>query len=176
MKQSRSTEEARLIRSAARGNDEAAAILFQRHWTYVWRMAYRLLGHRADADDCAQEAFAAAFANLESFEQRSSFRTWVTRIAINRGLNALRADKARSVSWLEAFPTDGEIDLAASQLLDALGRLPADRRSVVVMRYWLGYSIEEISEFLHIPSGTVNSRLARALRAMRSYLEVANVR
>ncbi len=176
MKRSRSTEEARLIRSAARGDNEAAAVLFKRHWAYVWRNAYRLLGQREDANDCAQEAFAAAFANLEGFEHRSSFRTWVTRIAINRALNVMRAEKARSASWLEALPADAEIDLTASQLLEAIDRLPPDRRSVLVLRYWLGYSIEEISESIGIPTGTVNSRLARALRAVRSYLEVANVR
>ena len=176
MNRSRSTDEARLIRSAARGDNEAAAILFERHWGYVWRVAYRLLGQRADADDCAQEAFAAAFEKLGSFQQRSSFRTWVTRIAINRALNVMRADKARSASWLEAWPAEGDIDLTGSQLLEALGRLPADRRSALVMRYWLGYSVDEIAEVLGIPSGTVNSRLARALRAVRSYLEVVNAR
>ena len=58
------------------------------------------------------------------------------------------------------------------ELLAALASLPPERRTVVVLRYWLGYSITEIAELLAVPAGTINSRLARGLEHLRSRLEV----
>jgi RNA polymerase sigma-70 factor, ECF subfamily len=173
MKRDRHATTEKLVREAKAGSRDAATALFEQHWPHIWRVAYRVLGRQADADDVAQEAFVAAFAHLDRFEGRSSFRTWVTRIAINRALNLLRADKSRLGGWVEATEAAGDGDNAASELMEAVARLPLERRVVLVMRYWLGCPIDEIAEFLGIPTGTVNSRLARALRDVRADLEVS---
>ena len=167
--------EGALLQAAVAGSRDAIEALFEQHWPHVWRAAYRILGRRADADDVAQEAFVAAFAKLDGFEGRSSFRTWITRIAINRALNVIRDEKRRTQLWTEALE-EGETDSTTSQILHALSQLSNDRRIVLVMRYWLGCPIDEIAELLSLPSGTVNSRLARALRDVRTYLEVCDVR
>lgn len=161
------------VEGAKRGDAKAAAALFHEHWEYVWRVAYGVVGRREDADEVAQDAFVAAFSNLHGFEGRSSFRTWITRIAINKGLNVLRREKNLSRRWPDIdIPASSADERPASELLDALSDLSADRRTVVVLRYWLGCSIDEVSDLLDLPAGTVNSRLARGLRELRAALEV----
>ena len=175
MRHSDLSDEEKLIRAAAAGDRDAAATLFERHWEHVWRAAYRVLGRRTDADDVAQEAFVAAFKNLAGFEGRSTFRTWITRIAINRALNALRDEKKRLGAWTEVSDNTSDTDVTAAELVEALSRLSIERRTVFVLRYWLGCSVSEIAALLQIPLGTVNSRLARALAEIRTDLEVPNV-
>jgi RNA polymerase sigma-70 factor (ECF subfamily) len=166
------TRDGDLVRSATGGDADAAARLFERHWNAVWRAAYALLGSRAHADDAAQNAFVAAFSRLDEFEGRSSFRTWVTRIAINDALNTLRRE-TRLVRLRDEYEPDlGDSDRTSAALLDALDALSLERRTVIVLRYWLGCSIEEIAELLDVPSGTVSSRLARGLSELRAALEV----
>jgi RNA polymerase sigma-70 factor (ECF subfamily) len=139
----------------------------------VWRVAYSLTGRRADADDVAQDTFTIAITNLGRFEQRSSFRTWVTRIAINTALNLLRSDRVRCGLWQEAVASPEEPNHLRGEILAALATLSLERRTVVVLRYWLGFAVAEIAQLLGIPEGTVNSRLARGVRELRSQLEVS---
>jgi len=160
-----------LVLDAMAGSSEATRALFQANWEHVWKVAYGLLGRRAEADDVAQEAFISAFSSLPKFEQRSSFRTWITRIAINKALNALRQERGRQALWEEPQAHADDPGLRR-ELLAALASLPPERRTVVVLRYWLGYSITEIAELLAVPAGTINSRLARGLEHLRSRLEV----
>ncbi len=82
-----------LVRSAKAGDPDAASRLFERHWEGIWRTSYALLGTIEDADEVAQEAFVAALSSLDGFKGRSSFRTWLTRIAINKALNTLRQER-----------------------------------------------------------------------------------
>jgi RNA polymerase sigma-70 factor, ECF subfamily len=158
------------VDAAKAGDAEAAGQLFEEHWANVWRAAYALLGRRDDADEIAQDAFVTAFSKLDQFEGRSSFRTWVTRIAINKALNTLRRERRFTPLWVEHQSPDNA--QSSVELLDAVARLSVERRTVIVLRYWLGCSIEEISDLLELPTGTVNSRLARGLRQLRAALEV----
>ncbi len=159
-----------LVRSAKAGDPDAASRLFERHWEGIWRTSYALLGTIEDADEVAQEAFVAALSSLDGFKGRSSFRTWLTRIAINKALNTLRQER-RLTPLLEeqASLARGQ---SSAELLDALTSLSIERRTVIVLRYWRGCSVGEISELLQLPVGTVNSRLARGLRELRAALEV----
>jgi RNA polymerase sigma-70 factor, ECF subfamily len=168
--------DARLVELARRGSRDAAAELFARHWRAAWRAAYVVTGRRELADDVAQDAFERAFAALSRFDERRPFGPWLHRIVVNRCLDLLRAER-RLVSgdnelarleWHDVPDGDRE-------LLDAVGGLSLQRRVAVVLRYGLGYSPTAIADLLGIPTGTVNSRLARALEELRADYAVNDV-
>jgi RNA polymerase sigma-70 factor (ECF subfamily) len=170
----RSTDETRLVDEACAGSARARGELFRRHWDAAWARAYALTGRRADAEDVVQDAFERAFGALERFDRRASFRTWLLRIVTNRALDLLKGQRRQvplgehGVEWVDAVGRRGVLQ-------GAVARLSPDRRLVVVMRYWLDLAPGEIAEHLGVPEGTVNSRLARALAELRSFLEVDDV-
>jgi RNA polymerase sigma-70 factor (ECF subfamily) len=168
--------EQQLVADAWAGSREAAGELFERHWPAAWRLAFAITGRRALADDVAQDAFERAFRALPDFNGRSSFRTWLSRIVTNGALNTLR-DERRLVTGRD--PDWGALDWTENvhsdrDLVEAVGRLPVERRVSLVLRYWFGCTPAEIAELLDLPVGTVHSRLARALSDLRSRLEEYN--
>src|SRR2546425_6373606 len=143
-----------------------------RHWRAAWRAAYVVTGRRELADDVAQDAFERAFAALSRFDERRPFGPWLHRIVVNRCLDLLRTER-RLVSGDNGLARLEWHDVAAGdqELLDAGAGLSLQRRVVVVLRYWLGYTATAIAELLGVPTGTVNSRLARALEELRAEYE-----
>jgi RNA polymerase sigma-70 factor (ECF subfamily) len=154
-----------LVRAARRGDREAAAALFRRHWPAAWRAAYGVTGRRALADDVAADAFERAFAALGRFDDRRPFRPWLHRIVVNRALDLLRTER-RLVGEVE-LEAAAEADDGDRALLEAVAALPPQRRVVVILRYGIGLGTAEIAEVLDLPVGTVHSRLARALEQLR---------
>ena len=165
-----------LVRGARRGDREAAAALFRRHWRDAWRAAYAVTGRPALADDVAADAFERAFAALGRFDERRPFRPWLHRIVANRALDLLRAERR-----LASDEPPDVADLLPDHrggdrgLLAAVVDLPLERRVVVVLRYGVGMTPKQIGAALDLPVGTVNSRLARALEQLRETLEVEHV-
>ena len=170
-----SDDDARLIASARAGSVDAVKQLFDRHFRSVWKTAYRVTGQRALADDAAQEAFVRAFGALDDFDEARPFAPWLIRIAANRAIDLLRRERhlqlvdpgelAQLVMPYEEVKPDNEVAAAVA-------RLDVDRRVVIVLHYWLDYSLEEIADALGVPAGTVASRLSRGLADLRSDLEV----
>jgi RNA polymerase sigma-70 factor, ECF subfamily len=100
-----------LIQQAVRGDSRAQEELFATHTTRLYRTAYAVLRNKADAEDAVQNSLCNAFINLRSFKGRSSFATWLTRIAINSALMILRKNRnARGVS-IEALDENDKISL-----------------------------------------------------------------
>jgi RNA polymerase sigma-70 factor, ECF subfamily len=169
--------DADLVADALAGSEEAAAVLFRRHWPRAWRTAFAVTGRRAAADDVAQDAFERAFGALDSFDRGRPFHPWLQRIVVNRALDLLRSERRLAAfdepEVEEASPGDGgEPD---AELFEALRRLPPERRALIVLRYWLDYEPAEIADLVGLPPGTVSSRLSRALSALRTTLEVDHV-
>ena len=169
--------DAKLVELARRGSRDAAAELFTRHWASAWRAAYGLTGRRDMADDVAQDAFERAFAALARFDERRPFAPWLHRIVVNRCLDLLRSERRlvagdTELERLEWHDADG----GDRDLLTAVAGLSLQRRVAIVLRYGLGYSPSAIAALLDIPTGTVNSRLARALDELRETYEVNHVR
>jgi RNA polymerase sigma factor (sigma-70 family) len=159
-----------LVRAACRGDRDAAAALFRRHWQPAWRVAYGITGRRAMADDIAADAFERAFAALARFDGRRPFAPWLHRIVANRALDVLRAERRLiggdvAFDAAEAPPPGSEGD---RELLEAVQALPLQRRAVVILRYGIGMTPAEIAAVLDLPVGTVHSRLARALEQLRA--------
>ena len=172
-------DERQLVADAAAGSPAAGEELFSRHWLSAWRLAFSVTGSATAADDVAQDAFERAFRGLASFNGRSSFRTWLSRIVLNQSV-----DLARRQSRLQRLEPAGVTPLPEwsdenavrdRDLFDAVLALPLDRRTAIVLRYWARHTPTEIAEILGLPLGTVHSRLGRALAELRSRLEESDV-
>jgi RNA polymerase sigma-70 factor (ECF subfamily) len=173
-------EDRRLIVQARAGSTSAAAQLVELHWTRAWKVAYAVTGHRALADDAAQEGVLRAMRALETFDDRAPFWPWLKRIVVNRAIEELRhesrltaAERRYEELWAR-LDEDAPRDLSG-EIAAAVAGLTPVRRLVVVLHYWLDYSVEEIAAQLELPVGTVASRLSRALAQLRSALEEERV-
>lgn len=156
----------------------------------LFRAAWSILKSRADAEEAVQTAYLAAFANMSSFEGRSSLSTWLTRIVVNEALGRRRSEQRRrrhleqkGVAVLDDYRetmmrgSDAETPDAAvareqiRKLLEkAVGDLPEPFRAVFVLREIEGLSGEETSEILDVPVATVKTRLFRGRQQLRQML------
>jgi RNA polymerase sigma-70 factor (ECF subfamily) len=163
-----------LVREVLAGSETAAGELFDRHWLPACRVAFALCGRRSLAEEAAQDGLVNAFRQLEQF-RGGRFSAWLTRIVVNRTLNLLRKEKRLvALDHADELGRWDEVAVADTAVIALVRSLPIERRTVVVLRYWLDYSPEDIAPLLGIPVGTVNSRLARALSSLRSELEVTD--
>jgi RNA polymerase sigma-70 factor (ECF subfamily) len=166
--------DAHLIELARRGSSEAAGELFERHWRTAWKAAYALTADRALADDIAQDALQRAFGSLRGFDTTRPFWPWLKRIVVNVALDALR--RRGELAPLEADELAGGAieepggDLTYWAVAEAVAALEPRKRTVIVLRYWLDFGVEEIAELLDVPVGTVASRLSRAYAELRVHL------
>lgn len=184
--------DADLARAIAARDLLAVRIVTTRHNQRLFRTIWSVLRHRADVEDALQETYLRAFANIGSFEGRSSLSTWLTRIAIHCALErkrqearlrhhleeaqiaSLAAFRERALS-LDSFAQSPEGSLARSQLGEvlklAIAELPEDYRLVLVLRELEGLSIEEVAAAMDIPAATVKTRAFRARKLLRGRLE-----
>jgi RNA polymerase sigma-70 factor (ECF subfamily) len=179
-----------LVQRAKDGEDAAFAELLERHQGRVYHHALRLMGNPQDAEEVLQDTFLKVFRNLDRFEERSRFSTWIYRIATNEALMRLRrSHRKREVSLDERLErTEGEgrgeeiRDFARSALdhaMDAeirraldrtLAELPEEYRVVFTMRDLDGLTNAEVAEVLEISVPAVKSRLHRSRIYLRDRL------
>ena len=156
----------------------------------LFRTAWSILKHRAEAEEAVQAAYMSAFANIGSIEGRSSLSTWLTRITVNEALGRRRAEQRRrrhleeeGIAVLDAYRenlmrrSDAESPEAAiareqvrRMLEQAVGELPDPFRTVFVLREIEGLSSEETAEILGVPVATVKTRLHRGRRRLHEML------
>src|SRR4051812_37394816 len=143
----------------------------------AFQMAYRVVGHREDAEDLVQESFLAAYQYLDSFDAGRPFGPWLMRIVMNRGAN-LRRSRARrtmepEVEGISTAPSaleESERAEARVILTRALAGLPERQRMIVTLFDVDGRTSTEIGEMLELAPGTVRWHLHEARRALRAAL------
>jgi RNA polymerase sigma-70 factor, ECF subfamily len=163
-------DDAVLATRAAAGDAAAMAALLERHFDYVHAICLRMLRDLGAAEDARQEVLFRAASRIRSFDQRSSFRTWIFVIARNVVLNEIRSRGRVPVPAGAVDTADAGTESQADTRLDidaALARLPAARREVIVLRYLCDLPYQEIAETLGIPVNTVRTRLRRGLGDLR---------
>jgi RNA polymerase sigma-70 factor (ECF subfamily) len=175
-----------LLACFASGHRQALDELFRRYRQPAYRVAYRLLGHEADALDAVQEGFIKALTHLPGFQGRSSFKTWLLRVVSNAALDLGRQRSRRDAVSLDA-PHNSDLHdsrlLSADeagrrleredlrhQLDKALDCLSEVQRQTFVLFADGELTYREIAEVMHTSIGTVMSRLFYARRKLRSYL------
>jgi RNA polymerase sigma-70 factor (ECF subfamily) len=168
-----------LVARARDGYLDAYEMLVQRHSAMAYRVALRLCGDHYDAQDIAQEAFIAAWRNLDRFRADSSFSTWLYQIVTRRSLNKVsRGRVADLVNLLdEAADPDTEPDARAERnqavdaVTDALATLPFPQRTVIVLHHFEGLSYAEVAKVTGSSVPAVRSHLFRARRTLGKTLE-----
>ncbi len=175
------------LRRKARSRAEEFEALAAPEEKRVYGICYHMMGNREDALDCAQEAMLRAFRAFETFRQDARFSTWLSRIATNVCLDALR--KRRDVVSLEAAreekgfdppdPTPGAYARLEEKerrrlLRQAMEQLPLEMRQVIVLREMEGMAYDEIAQALNLPLGTVKSKVSRAREKLCAILQTSS--
>ena len=172
-------QEATLIRQARRGDTAAWELLVRQQQEAVFRLAYLLLRDAHDAEDVAQEAFVRAFLALESFDAERPFRPWLLQITRNLAKNRLRSlSRYWAMAkrwWAVQEPASEPASVGRSesaQLWQAVQQLRPKAQEVIYLRYFLEMSEVETAAALDVPTGTVKSRLHRALQQLKVVIEL----
>ena len=172
-------EEAAAIIRVQQGETEQFELLVRRYMRGAFAVAFRLLGHREDAEDVVQEAMLAALANIRTFDTTRRFGPWLYRIVVTRGLNFRKSRARRQTESIdrdqfasrEPGPAAGAERAALKDAIQAaLARLPERQRLVVQLFELDGFSGAEIGAMLGIPAGTVRWHLHEARRSLRELL------
>ncbi len=175
--------ERELIRKAAAGDRKAAGACVRAYQGHLYAYILRLSGRPEVAEDIVQEAFVRALTNLDRFDDRYRFSTWLFTIARRLYINAMQKRKpvyqTEVISTLSSRPNrpetatiDAEISTnARDEIQRALQSLPEDQREVVVLFHQFDWSIAQIARHMDMPQGTVKSHLHRGRRRLREALE-----
>jgi RNA polymerase sigma-70 factor, ECF subfamily len=181
----RDRDETEIIRRAKAGDSEAFSELVERYHRRVVGVAQAVVHNPDDAVELAQETFVRAYENLAKFESRSSFSTWLYRIAANLAIDFRRREGRHTV--LRGEEAENELDRLPSsrgnsfqetargelnrRINDALNELTPEHRAVILLREVEGLSYDEISDVLECPRGTVMSRLHYARSRLKTILK-----
>ena len=133
------------------------------------RFALSRLHRRQDAEDAVQEAVLAAWERRHTLRDESRFRTWMMSIVVNKCRMAARRDARISLPGELPEPEDARDDAAAA-LWESVLALPDELRAPIVLHYYEGFKIEEVSAILHVRMGTVAARMSRARERLRAEL------
>lgn len=167
-----------ILIQASNGDMEAFEMIYRATADFVYNVAYRITHNREDAQEVTQDVFVKIYRKLSEFRFRSSFKTWLYRIAVNAALNKYKGrsrDFARRADYDDSIttgPAGGQttpfIDREDNEALieSMLSALNPDQRACVVLRDIEGFSYKEIAESLNININTVRSRLKRAREAL----------
>lgn len=150
------------------GDGPAFRELFDRYKNPIYGFVRRRVGDPARAEDITQDIFLALVQRRNGYEVRSSFRTYLYRIAMNRVASEHRKNSPAPPE--EPEPAAGGNPAVVHQVREALGRLDAEQHEVVMLREYQGLSYQEIAQVLNVPVGTVRSRLFRAKLALKEML------
>ena len=182
--------DAAAVARACAGEAEAFRVLVDRYSRKVFRLAYRMLRNEHDAEDVVQETFLRAYRRLRQFQSRSSFGTWIFRIAVNSALDLTRK-LGRYEQAAQQLPGDGDGTDTLSQqpapeptpdrlllsgelkhkVESVLAGLSPQVRTAFVLRHYEGMSIEQIGSVLGLRASATKNSIYRALQKLRKELE-----
>lgn len=166
-----------LMERVATGDRSALAALYESYGGVLLALGMRVLGSRRDAEDIAHDVFLEVWRRAGSYDpKRASVRAWLLLIMRSRSLDRRRS---AGFAWTQPLvgesPDDGALQpetlLQKDELRHALVALSESQREVLMLAYFEGLSSSEMAERLALPLGTVKSRMAGALRALRGLLE-----
>jgi RNA polymerase sigma-70 factor (ECF subfamily) len=161
------------IAEARAGSPDALSALYLEHGAALFRLAYRLVGAREDAEDVVHDVFVGLPEALQRYEERGRLVGWLKRVTARVALMRLRSGKRRREVALDNAVEQAEPPRALERdgLQAAVNTLPDHLRAVLVLKEIEGYAHGEIAELLGISEGASRVRLTRALERLRHELE-----
>ena len=185
----RSLDDAVLVKAFVKGDQTAFEVLFKKYNRHVARLVYSVIRTPDLVEDTVQEVFLLVYRNLHKFRQQSAFKTWLYRITVNESLRQIsRAQRWQPLPEQEAEP-EGTHDTLVSYpgvespermllqgerkalVQEGLGQLNPNQKLILSLYYMEDLSIQEISEVLSIPEGSVKSRLFYARENLKKLLD-----
>jgi RNA polymerase sigma-70 factor (ECF subfamily) len=168
-----------LVERTLAGDVAAFSSIVDRYQKIVYNVALRMVQDSDDAEDVAQDVFIKAYERLCSYDHHYKFFSWLYKIAVNESLNFIRKRKPTERMCEETMvaSTQDEVEQgdAGRHIDEALKRLTADQRAVVVLRHFEGLGYDEIGKVLNITEKKVKSRLFSARQILRVLLEKRGV-
>jgi RNA polymerase sigma-70 factor (ECF subfamily) len=173
-----------LVEQSLSGNLEAFNEIVRLYQDYLFALVVRVVNDRDSAADAVQEAFFSCYRNLDRF-RGDSFRSWLTRIALNAATDVLRYRKRRPAdpfpeweddSWQPPAHEDSSPELQAMRrqssrmLVQAMAQITEDQRRAIVLFDVEGFDYQEIADMTGVSLGTVKSRIHRGRLALRDIL------
>ncbi len=171
-----STNDRELIDNCMNGDRQAIEGLLFKYEKPVYNAAYRMLNSSEDARDVTQTVFLKVIENLDSYDPRYKFFSWIYRIALNESINCLK--KQNRLDALDREPvsdTSGPEEQTGSDQMSegmqtALMTIKAEYRTVIVLKHFVDCSYEEISQILDVPEKKVKSRLYTGRQLLKEAL------
>jgi len=164
------------------GDRNAVAVLYDRHGSAAYGLAYRITGDTTTAEDTVQDAFVSLWRQAARYDAaRGRVRAWLLTIVHHKAIDAVRRRSGRAERALPDGPEElvaahgdpvemAESMLNAAAVREAIQRIPDDQRRTIEMAYFMGLTHVEIAEAMNVPPGTVKSRLRIGLDKMREHL------
>jgi RNA polymerase sigma-70 factor, ECF subfamily len=178
VKVSQQFEDVELVHRSQAGDTEAFGELITKYRTKIFNTIYGIVYNESDAWDLAQECFFRAWRSIHRFQARSSFSTWLYRIAINVTIDSIRGQGHRKeVELNDAIPSflpDPGVNYERAEIREqfhaALAQLTPEHRSVIILKEIEAMHYREIAEILNVSIGTVMSRLFYGRKKLQSIL------
>ncbi|QWH17441.1 sigma-70 family RNA polymerase sigma factor [Bacillus mycoides] len=174
-----------LIQLTLSGNKEAYSELYDKTIQEVYKTAHFLIEDKADIDDVVQEIYIQLYESLRKYDSEKPFRPWLIGLAIKQihSYRRKRWMRLRIVKKAEEqrkpvqidFSSDVVSKISNQKLIELIHKLPYKLKQVIILRYLHDYSQEEVAQILHIPIGTVKSRIHAALKKLRLKEQVEEI-
>lgn len=176
---------AHLIRLTLSGNKEAYSELYDVTIQEVYKTAHFLIEDKTDVDDVVQEVYIQLYESLRKYDSEKPFRPWLIGLAIKQIHSYRRkrwmrlriikkAEEQRKPVQID-FSNDVVSKISNQKLIELIHKLPYKLKQVIILRYLHEYSQEEVAQILHIPIGTVKSRIHAALKKLRQKEQVEEI-
>lgn len=165
-----------LVSECLKGNLDAFEILVGKYEKPIFNIAYRLTKNYDDAEDITQIVFINAYENLKSYSPKYKFFSWIYRSAINNSINLInrnqrQAELNQDITTNEKSVEDvvTGVDLS-DRIQAALGEIDINYRIVIVLKHFMNFSYQEISEIVEVPEKKIKSRLFTARQLLKEIL------
>ncbi|KKY01681.1 RNA polymerase sigma 70 [Paraclostridium benzoelyticum] len=161
-----------LIKKAKKGNEESFFELIEANKVALYKAAKSILNNDDDVADAMQETIISAYRNIKSLKDDSYFKTWLTKILINKCKDIMAKNK--EVLILDNYKEEGYTQefLSKFEIEDMLNSLSKEQKLVISLYYISQFNTREISEILKESEGTIKSRLSRARNKLRKNTQI----
>lgn len=164
-----------LLKQIAKGNQEAFAVLYQRHSKKIFGYAFHILKNQQSAEDVLQETFLAIWQKAKTFRGEGRVIAWLFGIAHNISLKVYNQKQSETIQ--ESFPTEENIEAQITKkmlseqnkqlLIQAIQQLSIKHQTILQLVFYEKMSMKEVAQICQIPIGTVKSRLNYAKQALK---------